>query len=73
MDKITSNMTLPQKLRAHAANIVELDELLYTQAAWCMRDAANVIESQNLVLNRLEEAYNDFTNDRSLKMGKRQE
>ena len=68
MYKITSGMTLPEKLRAHASNVESAGEHGSDGAAWCMRDAANVIVCLNATINELEE-QNERLDYRSQKVG----
>ena len=67
MIKITSKFTLPQKLRAHADN-VDRGHTPPNEAAWCMRDAANVIEALEQRMIKLENELEDC-NYRAQKMG----
>jgi hypothetical protein len=67
MIKVTSQFTLPQKLRAHADNVGSYMGP-HTDAAWVMRDAANIIEALEQRMIKLEEAYDDV-NNRARKVG----
>lgn len=68
MYKITSKMTLSEKLRAHANNLLEFDMILHVDPAWCMRDAANVIVCLNATINDLEDE-NERLSNRPKSMG----
>ncbi len=56
MTEINSKMTLAEKLRAHANDLVAGDHTCGCDidAAWCMRDAANVIDALNATIYRME-------------------
>jgi len=71
MITITSKMSLPEKLRAHADNVSHHE--IAPGMSWCMRDAANVIDALNEQIVKLEDAYNDYVNNPTRQVGEGQE
>ncbi len=70
--KITSNMSLPEKLRAAADNAENLSNSPSSDVSiWLMRDAANVIDALNGTINELEDE-NERLSNRQAKMGEGQ-